>query len=337
MAQPIVILSDRHRRSYMVIEALYCAAFVRLGVPVLTEVTPPDAEGRALLAARHAGRIVLQNTLGEGFVPLPGCRNVAMPLHEWSLYPRPWAERLNAFDEVWVASRHLLEVMQRSGVTVPVRELPPPLDCDPVPPKDDCVARVPFSFYFCGEPHFRKGHHLLLAAFLEAFPEPGVARLTIKTSGGCDWQAPRSDIRIVAEEWGREQCLAAYREHDCFVTASLGEGLGLPLAEAILAGLPVAANFWGGHRSIVAPGGFFEIPHREVDQPFASRPEFYTPGQCCALSDVPAVATTLRTVVSSTAEMRSAQARVAREHLLATYGAAACLPLLDAALRQLAR
>src|SRR2546425_9283919 len=42
---------------------------------------------------------------------------------------------LNRFDQVWVASAYLANVLRRSGVTVPVRFAPPALDLNAPPAK----------------------------------------------------------------------------------------------------------------------------------------------------------------------------------------------------------
>ena len=114
--------------------------------------------------------------------------------------------------------------------------------------------------------------------------------------------------------------LAQYRNHDLYVTASLGEGLGLPVAEAILAGVPVAATYWGGHESLLHPLAFYRIPHRVVPQPFCSAPEFYAPGQRCAYADPQAIAVTLCRAARGSATDRRKMATQARVALIAKYG-----------------
>ncbi len=314
------LLSDLHRGSFAIIGGLYRASLEEAGLSVQELPTPQDAEERAEVAALCKGALVLHNTLGEGFEPVPEATNVALPVHEWSRYPTRWAARLNRFDAVWVTTQHVREVLRASGVSIDIAIVPPALDRHLPPPKTDWAAHTPFRFFFLGEPHFRKGQHLLMAGFALAFPQPGEAELTLKTSPDCDWSSPRPDIRLIRERWARETLLAAYAEQDCFVSASLGEGLGLPVAEAVLAGLPVATNSWGGHGSLLRPAGYFPISHRVVEQPFASRPEFYAPGQQCALSSPEAIAQTLRHVYESHAQTRQTIAETARKYLLATYG-----------------
>lgn len=320
----VTILTDFARGSYEVIGRLYRLTFAGAKVPVTEEPLPSTAEEREKTAERLAGATVLHNTIGPLFQPLPRSFNIALPHHEWSRYPKGWVDTLNRFDEVWATSDFVVDVMRDSGVTAPILFMPPALDADAIPQKTDWEARAPFSFYSCGEAHFRKGFHLSMAGFMEAFPQVGVAKLLIKTSPSCKWTSPREDIEIAANWMARDEMLAEYKNHDAYVSSSLGEGLGLPLAEAALAGLPVTANFWGGHESLLAEGGFFKMESGVVDQFFCSDPSYFAPGQKCALSTPQMISAALRRVYESTAEQRRAMAKVARERVTSRYAMAVC-------------
>ncbi|MBI5814545.1 MAG: glycosyltransferase [Nitrospinae bacterium] len=328
----IVMFTDFHRGSYAVIGALYRLSLERLGVAVTEVKTPQTQKERKAAAAAFRGGRIIHNTIGPCFAPVDGAFNIAAPFHEWSEYPEQWAERLNRFDEVWVSSRHIKLTLRKSGVTVPVEIAPPALDLEPIPPKSRWAASAPFRFLACGEAHFRKGFHLLMEGFMKAFPKPGAANLTIKTSKGCKWKSPRKDINIVPANMPRGELLSMYRSCDVFVSASLGEGLGLPVAEAIMALTPVAANYWGGHKDILAKGSFFEIPHKAVDQLFCSRPDYFSPGQKCAYSSPEAIAGTLLKAVKSSPASRRKMAMEARRMLVSNYGAKTALKKLKARL-----
>lgn len=324
MAGGVTLLTDFARGSYEVIGGLYRLTLEGAGVPVTEEPIPVNAEERGQAAERLAGKIVLHNTIGPLFYPLPRSFNIALPHHEWSLYPKGWVDTLNRFDEVWVTSDFVMEIMRESGVKQPILFMPPALDADSVPQKTDWKVDGPFRFYSCGEAHFRKGFHLLMEGFMEAFPKTGVARLVIKTSQSCKWAPPREDIEIVTRWMTRDGLLGDYKNHDAYVSASLGEGLGLPLAEAALAGLPVAANFWGGHESLLVEGGFFKIESSVVDQFFCSEPTYFAKGQKCALSTPQMIAAALRRVYESSPQERRTIAEFAREHVKSRYGMGVC-------------
>ena len=312
---PIVLLTDYEHPSYVIIGRLFRLTLESAGFTVMEK--PADAIAGGSVAN---GQWVLSNTIGPMFNPVPGAVNVALPAHEWSRYPADWVEKLNRFDEIWVASGHEREVLSNSGVTTPVELMAPGLDFDPVPLKNDWDSGGPFRFLSCGAGHFRKGFHLLMEGFIRAFPEPGSASLTIKTSADVSWSTPREDIIIDTRTLERRDMLSLYSGYDAYVTASLGEGLGLPVAEAVLACLPVLANYWGGHRSLLDQGAFWEIPYEEVDQPFCSEPSYFATNQKCAFSSPSAIAETLRMVVENSADKRESMARSARDFLLARYG-----------------
>lgn len=326
MPPPILILSEPSVASYGTIGALYRDTFHAMGLPATLAAYP------ARLPRLARGRLVLHNTLGFRFTPIAGARNIAVPFHEWSRYPRAWAIRLNAFDEVWAASDHLETVLRRSGVTVPVRRLPPALDLRPPDARTAWAPGRPFRFLFVGEPHFRKGHHLLIEGFRRLGRPPAQATLTIKTAADCPWQVTDAGITRVAARWSNARMRRLYAEHDAFVSASLGEGLGLGVAEAMLARLPVATNAWGGHTSLLTPGGFVRIAHRVVDQPFCSRPEFYAPGQQCALSSADAVAAAMERLLRMPARARREMALTASAALRGRFGLAVVAPRLRAAI-----
>jgi glycosyltransferase involved in cell wall biosynthesis len=314
----VVILTDHYRFSYKVIGSLYEKSLRDSNDFIVLE-TPVSYIERKRLASKFPDHIFLHNTLGHGFVPIPESYNIALPLHEWSEYPKNWIKLLNQFDEVWTTTDHVFEVLQRGGLNVPIFKLPPALDSENIPEKQNWILSEKPKFYFVGEPHFRKGHHLLMQGFMRAFSETGRALLTIKTSPSCEWESPRDDIVLIKEKWSREKLLAEYAQNDCFVSASLAEGLGLPIAEAVMSGLPVCTNFWGGHKSLLTRGGFVEIEHEEIIQPFTSDPAFYAEGQKCAYSSPAKVADAFLHFIQTTESDRKQIANIAKQQLLENY------------------
>lgn len=278
------------------------------------------------------GSIVLHNTLGYRYEPWPGVRNVAVPFHEWDHYPSAWAERLNAFDEVWAATRFVALTLRRSGVVVPIRIVPPALDLNPPRTKTSWVGGRPFRFLFVGESHFRKGHHLLIEGFRRLHLSSRRATLTLKTSADCPWTAGDPSTRRIAARWSPRRMRDLYASHDGFISASLGEGLGLGVAEAMLARLPVATHRWGGHADLVTPGGYVRMAHRVVPQVFCSNPAFYAPGQQCALVSPDEVAAAMERLIRMPARARQEHARRASAALEQRFGLAACSQRIRAAL-----
>ena len=315
----LLILSDFFRGSYKVVGELYH----KMLSPILeTEhhPTPRCREERKELSIRFSGFIVLHNTLGEGFVPIKNCYNIAMPFHEWSEYPTNWIGLLDKFAEVWTTTNHVQDLLLRGGLSVPVHKLPPALDSENISVKESYEKKDIHRFFFVGEPHFRKGHHLLMNGYMKAFPIANEALLTIKTSPSCEWESPRKDIILVKEHWDRKHLIEEYSKHDCFVSASLAEGLGLPIAEAIMAKLPVCTNYWGGHKSLLKKETFLEVTHREIPQPFTSDPKFYAEGQKCAYSSPSAIRKALLKFLALNSEQKQKMTSAAKENFLKIYG-----------------
>jgi len=313
------VLTDLHRSSYRIIGNLFCNSLHQFG-EINQLPTPINSIEITDIANKFKGRIIFHNTLGKSLIPIDDCYNIALPAHEWSEYPREWIKLLNQFDEVWTTTDHVMVLLLNCGLKVPCFKLPPALDSVDIPCKSCWTISDTPRFLAVGEPHFRKGHHLLMQGFTKAFPEVGKASLTIKTSPSCTWESPREDIRVVSENWSKEKLLSEYSKYDYYVSASLGEGLGLPIAEAIMAELPVCTNFWGGHKSLLTHGGFVEIEHEEIIQPFTSDPAFYAEGQKCAYSSPESISEALKKCISRSAAERKKIVNIAKQFFIQNYG-----------------
>lgn len=323
MAGPVTFLVDQARLSYVEAAELYREAFAALGIAVREHPYAPQDHGQM------EGTWVIHHTIGPMFHPVPGAHNTAVVFHEWDRYPASWVATLNTFQSIWAPSAHVASTLEVSGVTVPVSLVPPPVAARDIPVKQSYRTSSPFRFLSIGEAHFRKGFHLLIDGFLHAFPEEGEATLTLKVSSGCSWRSPRRDVVIVADRLDRGDLLSLYSTHDAYVTTSLGEGLGLPVAEAVMAGLPVVANVWGGHGDLVRPSGCWEIAHRVVPQVFCSDPSYYAEGQRCAWSSAAQIAAALRAVVDAAADEREVRSALARAALEESHGTPHVAALID--------
>jgi glycosyltransferase involved in cell wall biosynthesis len=314
-----LILTDFHRGSFKVIGDCWAKTLSKYGK--VTHLQTPQTEAqRNDISNCFSNTIVFHNTLGHGFVPIKNCHNIALPAHEWSRCPIEWVKLLEVYDQIWVTTSHVQEILKNSGLKKRAEIIPPILYDEDSPEKDSWQFHNKINFLFIGEPHFRKGHHFLMEGYMQAFPKADKATLTIKTSPSCEWQSPREDIFIIKEFWERDKLLDEYRKHDCFLSASLGEGLGLPVLEAINSLLPICTNYWGGHISLLKMGYFFEIKHEEIIQPFTSDPAFYAERQKCAYSSPKDIKEAILQFCKSNAIYRESVAKNAKKYLIENYG-----------------
>lgn len=338
MDKPLaIILSNTPQPSYRVVGELIAECLREAGISVLERGVPATSDERASLAKEYEEQnaVFFHNVAMGNFHIIPGMKNIALPAYEFSRIWNSAVEQLNQYDEIWVTTRHVAEVLKNSGVTAPIVKTPPALDRGIYPEKTDHAPRKPFRFLFVGEPHFRKGIHFLMYGFIKAFPDVGEAELVIRSGDTPGWDVLREDIKFAAEWLPANDLRNLYAENDCYISASLAEGLGLPIAESILCGLPVCANYWGGHRDLLTDGGYFPLSFVESPRPWTGAPQFYTPGQKCAISDETAVAAAMRDIVMSTPEKRREIAKKARENLLKNYGAASVRAVWAAHIAQL--
>jgi glycosyltransferase involved in cell wall biosynthesis len=318
-----VILSNTPQPSFEIIGKLFAQSFREAGVLVSERGIPQTSLERAALAREYEGQPVVffhNVAMGHDFQVIPGAKNVALPAYEFSRIYDSAVTLLNRYDEIWVTTSHVAAVLENSGVNVSIYKIPPALDRGNYPHKLSYEPHRPFRFLFVGEPHFRKGVHFLMYGFIKAFPDMGEAELLIKTRLHPSWATLRDDIKLLTEQLPLEDLGQLYVDSDCYISASLAEGLGLPIAEAMLCGLPVCTNWWGGHRDLLTDGGYFPLTYVESPRPWTGEPQYYTPGQKCALSDETSVAQAMRSIIGISPAERCRMAEKAKENLENKYG-----------------
>lgn len=175
-----------------------------------------------------------------------------------------WVKQLNRCNEVWTASSFCRQMFIDSGVKVPVFAYAHPIDLNVYTPG----ARTPF--YVGGEEvnkdkmvflsvfqwNKRKDPHALLLAWWAEFRNNPEVQLVIKTYGtdfatndpivdairrfrkDCGVREHCGNVHILTSQVGEHEMSQVYRSCDVFVSATKGEGFGLPFQEAQACGLP---------------------------------------------------------------------------------------------------
>lgn len=179
--------------------------------------------------------------------------------------PSDWVSACNRMDEVWVPSHFNEETFRNSGVKVPIRVMP--LGIDPAYYNPEIISykkNKKYTFLSVFEWGERKAPELLLKAYSRAFSAADDVVLICKINNQDQSIHVEQEIRklnlpadgpeilflhnMVLEDY---EMPALYRSCDCFVTATRGEGWGMPILEAMACGLPVIATDWSAQRDFL--------------------------------------------------------------------------------------
>lgn len=176
-----------------------------------------------------------------------------------------YVDRFNEkFDEIWTASKFNKSTYFCSGVTKPIKVLPHAIDVDKFNPTlapYKIKNKRMFNFIVNIDFSFRKGLHLLIPAFANAFTKNDDVALIIKISDG-KFDDPRMPINslnellfklnydinknapilIIPNMIDEKYLPNLYTTGDVYVAPTLGEGFGLPIAESMSCGIPVISS-----------------------------------------------------------------------------------------------
>jgi glycosyltransferase involved in cell wall biosynthesis len=249
---------------------------------------------------------------------------------EESAFPAPYVTGFNSrLDMLTVMSRYVKKTMQDNGVKVPIAVTgigadhllsvsPLPLDIE--------LGRQ-FRFLHISSCFPRKGVDVLLAAYGRAFSSRDEVSLVIKT-----FPNPHNDIEqqlhtaraanpdypdvvLINRDMEEGEMCTLYRQCHALVAPSRGEGYGLPMAEAMLFGLPVITTGYGGQTDFCTPENAWLI-----DYHFArARTHMGLYDSVWAEPDADHLARLMREVHGSTAEALQAKTDSAKAEILANH------------------
>lgn len=185
---------------------------------------------------------------------------------EESAFPADWVDAFNdTLGGITVMSSFVKRTLQNNGVRVPITVVG--LGADHVlratatpralnlPTQPECFTFVHISSGFP-----RKGLDVLLRAWARTFSASDPVRLVVKTFANPHntlsadlpaWRAAHpnaAEIKHIDTDLSAGALRALYESADALVGVARGEGFGLPLAEAMLLGVPVLASAHGGQR-----------------------------------------------------------------------------------------
>lgn len=177
---------------------------------------------------------------------------------EESVIPAEYIENFNRFlDGIGTMSEYVTEKLIECGIKIPVRTMGIGVELSPnfssIKPYSLKTKRK-IKFLHISSAFPRKGVDILLNAYFEAFTNKDDVCLILKTfpnphnTVGQMLTELRSrypngpEVEWIDMDLPQEKLESLYKAADCYVSVARGEGFGLPVAEAMLAKLPVIVS-----------------------------------------------------------------------------------------------
>lgn len=183
---------------------------------------------------------------------------VIYSMYEADDIPFSWKSNVATANEVWVPSRFCAEVFGRYNKRV--RIVPWGIDTGVFRPgrREGDVGEYVFGAVGVQSP--RKGTDVMIDAFNRAFGGREGVRLIIKTRD--TRQIPPFSnpmIDVIDSDWPEERLAQFYRDIDCLVECSRGEGIGMPPLQAVFSGTPALVTDWSGMRDYINGVGVWGV------------------------------------------------------------------------------
>ena len=180
---------------------------------------------------------------------------------EESSLPTEWVDNFNSsLQGITVMSEQVKKILIDNGVQIPIKVTGLGLDhlSNSKSTKDINIKAKKYKILHISSCFPRKGIDILLHAFANAFTCDDDVSLIIKTFDNPHNDIDTSidklrnsyskfpDVIVIKDEYSDEEIYSLYNFSDLYVSPSRGEGFGLPIAEAMLLGVPVITTEWGG-------------------------------------------------------------------------------------------
>lgn len=300
--------------------------------PDLRRVADPDGRLGELVRRSNAAvrpEVVVRNLYPPRVRDMRGEWNAGFFAWEESSIPFQTIDDFNmSVDVVFTISDFVSEALRVSGCRVPIHTIGAGVDhllaVEPKPLSEAIGSGYRFLNVSSGFP--RKGLDVLIEAFCRTFTEQDDVTLVIKTFPN-PHNVTRADVehrrtnprcpRIVLLEGDMPagELVTLYQSCHAYVSPSRAEGFGLPIAEAMLAGLPVVVTGWGGHRQFCSPDTALLIDYH-LEQ---STSHLAAVDALWAVPDVDSLSVHLRALASGQDSGVARRVANARKLLLDTY------------------
>jgi len=191
--------------------------------------------------------------------------NILYTTTETTLINKPYVKMFNnKYDMIWTASKFNVATLFSSGITIPIKLVPHIIDVDKFNPSlkpYKIKNKKSFNYIVNVDFSYRKGLHILLQAWLKAFSADDDVALIIKIVDFDFKDADRAlnaigdllmhydytkdnhaPILLIPHMIDEEYLPNLYVTGDIYVAPTLGEGFGLPIAEAMACGIPTITS-----------------------------------------------------------------------------------------------
>lgn len=212
--------------------------------------------------------------------------NIGHLFWETDRLPKEWANPCNKVNEIWTLSEEQARMIKNSGVTVPIKWFPQPIDIS-LAELNLTPFIVPnfdgFIFYSIFQFILRKNPEALIKTYLKTFEGKDDVCLVLKTYGVTYSDKEFIKIKDEIAKWKKELNQAHYpkiflidkvmttdelfRTHlmgDVYVNTSCGEGNGIPVVEAALMGKPIISTDTTGFADYFPKDIYYPIPAQAV-------------------------------------------------------------------------
>jgi glycosyltransferase involved in cell wall biosynthesis len=248
-------------------------------------------------------------------------------------FPIPWVSDFNShLQGVACISRHVHKIMRDNGVYVPATVTGCGVDhWERVKASDECKLDLmdlrSFRFLHVSSFFPRKGPEALLEAWAKAFSEDDDVCLIIKTfpnpHNNLDERLDTlratypscAPIHVVTDDMTDPDLKALYQRCHVLVAPSYAEGFCLPIAEAMLSGIPCITTSWSGQLDFCTTDNSWLVDYcfEQAETHFGLVPSAW------AAVDIDELATAMKAAYRSSSEQRSAMAYRGRELLLSKF------------------